>query len=143
MNNEMLNRIKNRSQRPTVKRDTSLEPSESQQPSLTLPPSHQTSESGLTSKTEAEQLKQQLEACPKIAPRRNIRLEESLNQKIQQFCQQEQITMETFLEACFLACEQDNELKRIVIEEARRRVEERKKAGKLRRLFSQLEKLGD
>jgi hypothetical protein len=143
MNNEMLNRIKNRSQRPTVKRDTSLEPSEPQQPSETLPASHQTSEQESTSKTEAEQLKQQLEACPKIAPRRNIRLEESLNQKIQQFCHEEQITMETFLEACFLACEQDDELKHLVTQEARKRVEQRKEAGKLRRLFSQLEKLGD
>lgn len=137
MNNEMLNRFKNRSQRPTVRRDSSLEPQDTPLASSKPNPTHKESE------TEAEQLKRRLEACPKISPRRNIRLEESLNEKIQEFCQEEDITIETFVEACFLACEQDSDLKSCITTEARQRLAQRKEAGKLRRLYSQLEKLGD
>ncbi len=134
----MLNRIKNRSQRPNVKRNSSLEYSASNEASS----SDQVSANEQQSQTEAEQLKKQLEACPKIAPRRNIRLEESINQRIQQFCQEEKVSIETFLEACFLACERDPELKQAIIQQARKRLEQRKEAGKIRRLYSQLQKLG-
>ena len=137
-NNEMLNRIKNNSQRPSVKRDSSLESPGSQEES----PSHQASANEQQPQTEAEQLKKQLEACPKIAPRRNIRLEESINQRIQQFCQAEDLSIETFLEACFLACEDNPELKQTIAQQARKRLEQRKEAGKIRRLYSQLQKLG-
>ncbi|QDZ41664.1 hypothetical protein FRE64_17130 (plasmid) [Euhalothece natronophila Z-M001] len=136
MNNEMLNRFKNRSQRPTVRRNSSLEDNETP-----LASSSKETQNSESSKTKAEQIKQRLETYPKIAPRRNIRLEESLNEKIQQFCQEQDITIETFVEACFLACEQDSDLKNHITQEAQQRVAQRKEAGKLRRLYSQLEKL--
>lgn len=150
MSNEMLNRIKNRSQRPIVQRDSSLDSNPSQEPSSNQetaadghsPAKELEAKEPISSTDETEYLKKKLESLPKIAPRRNIRLEESLNQRIQQFCQEQNISIETFLEACFLACESDSELKSIVTEEAKRRIEQRKEAGKIRRLYSQLEKWG-
>ena len=137
----MLNRIKNRSQRPSVQRDSSLESNSSQQRSSNQE-NPADSDSPARGDNSKEDLKKKLESLPKIAPRRNIRLEESLNQRIQQFCQEQNLSIETFLEACFLACEADLELKSIVTEEAQRRIEQRKEAGKLRRVYSQLEKWG-
>lgn len=136
---KMYDQIRNRNQRPSVKRNTSLESQVSSEASS----SNQVSANEEQLPTQAEQLKKKLEAYPQIAPRRNIRLEESINQRIQQFCQEENVSIETFLEACFLACEQDLKLRQMITEEAKRRIEHRKQAGKLRRLYSQLQQLND
>ena len=145
---DMLTRIKNRNQRPAVQRDTSLAAQDSAEPSSNH---SQTSEAAQKPETvqqvesaqsPAVELEEQLEQMPKVAPRRNIRLEESLDEALQDLCNQTGVTIETFLEACYLACDRDPDLKQTVLEEADSRLKQRKEAGKLRRLYSQLQKMG-
>ncbi|MEM9005829.1 MAG: hypothetical protein AAGE59_20180 [Cyanobacteria bacterium P01_F01_bin.86] len=145
---DMLTRIKNRNQRPAVQRDTSLAAQDSAESSST---SSQASEATHEPKTikqvepaqsPAAELEEKLEQMPKVAPRRNIRLEESLDGVLQDLCNQTGVTIETFLEACYLACDRDPNLKQAVIKEADERLKQRKEAGKLRRLYSQLQKMG-
>lgn len=143
---DMLERIKSRSQRPTVQRDTSLTGQESQPTERASfpdirpePPEPEQPDTPLISPMDLEA---QLERLPQVAPRRNIRLEESLDNAIQAFCNQENVTIETFLEACYLACDRDPELKQAILKETAERLQQRKEAGKLRRLHSQLQKMG-
>ena len=145
---DMLTRIKNRNQRPAVQRDTSLAAQDSGESSST--PS-QSSEAGREPEavqqieptlSPAAELEEQLEQMPKVAPRRNIRLEESLDDALQDLCNQTGVTIETFLEACYLACDRNPDLKQAVLTEANERLKQRKEAGKLRRLYSQLQKMG-
>ncbi|NJR56044.1 MAG: hypothetical protein HC768_16625 [Acaryochloris sp. CRU_2_0] len=126
MNRDMLNRIKNKSQRPQVQRDTTL--SGSDQPTQSL----------------ADQnvdIQSQVDVLPEVASRRNIRLLEGIDKSLNELCSREGITIETFLEASFLACDRNPELLASVLDEACQRLEERKKAGKLRRLYSQLQSM--
>lgn len=135
MSNDMLSRIRNRSNRTTVPpRDTSLADVKkdeavtgsaiSDSPSLsTLPP---------------EEI---IEELVETAPRRQIRLEQSIDDRLAQLCQTERLTVETFLEATFLACSRDEKLMRKVITEAKERLKERKRAGRIRRLRTEREAL--
>ena len=145
---DMLTRIKNRNQRPAVQRDTSLAAQDSTE--LFSTPS-QSSESAQEpeivqqvepTQSPAAELEEQLGQMPKVAPRRNIRLEESLDDALQDLCNQKGVTIETFLEACYLACDRDPDLKQAILKEADERLKQRKEAGKLRRLYSQLQKMG-
>jgi hypothetical protein len=147
---DMLTRIKNRNQRPAVQRDTSLaaqdateSPSDSASaPSLESTQVSETSQQAESTLSPATELEEQLEQMPKVAPRRNIRLEESIDDALQDFCNEAGVTIETFLEACYLACDRDPALKQTVLTEANERLKQRKEAGKLRRLYSQLQKVG-
>lgn len=84
------------------------------------------------------QLDADLAALPQVAARRNIRLEAGLDESLSYFCYRSGITIETFLEAAYLACEQDAKLRKAAIAEAKQRLQRRKEAGKLRRLYSQM-----
>jgi hypothetical protein len=145
---DMLTRIKNRNQRPAVQRDTSLAAQDSgESPSPFSQSSEAIHEPETVQQVEptqspAAELEEQLEQMPKVAPRRNIRLEESLDDALQDLCNQTGVTIETFLEACYLACDRDPELKQTILKEANERLKQRKEAGKLRRLYSQLQKMG-
>lgn len=119
----MLDRIKNKSNRPSVQRDTSLTGKDTETQSA---------------QNSTQDLKTQVEALPEVAPRRNIRLIEDIDLGLNQLCQQQGITVETFLEACYLMCDREPELMQSVIGEALSRLKDRKKAGKLRRIYSQL-----
>jgi hypothetical protein len=145
---DMLTRIKNRNQRPAVQRDTSLAAQDATESASAPAPSAEAGHEAETgppvelTQSPAAELEEQLEQMPKVAPRRNIRLEESLDEALQDLCNHTGVTIETFLEACFLACNQDPNLKQAVLQEAEQRLKQRKKAGKLRRLYSQLQKMG-
>jgi len=76
-----------------------------------------------------------------VAPRRNIRLEEHLDQEIERFVQEQNLTIETLLEACYLVIRDHEDLQKRVVAQASERLAERKEAGKLRRLYSQMQKL--
>jgi hypothetical protein len=58
------------------------------------------------------------------------------------FCKENGCTVETFLEAAFEAAEADTKLRAQILIHARNRYLNRKKAGKLRQLITQLEKAG-
>ena len=141
---DMLARIKNRNQRPVVQRDTSLS---AQAERESAAPSAESASADSAPAVEptpspAAELEAQLEQMPTVAPRRNIRLEETLDEALQELCNQTGVTIETFLEACYLACDRDPTLKQAVLQEADERLKHRKEAGKLRRLYSQLQKMG-
>ena len=143
---DMLARIKNRSQRPTVQRDTSLTAQEKDNSApATEPPNFNGETVQALSPLNQQpimELEEQLDQMPKVAQRRNIRLEESIDEAMQDLCNQEDITIETFLEACYLVCDRSPEFKAAVLQEATERLQQRKEAGKLRRLYSQLKKMG-
>jgi hypothetical protein len=143
----MLTRIKNRNQRPAVQRDTSLSAQDSRDSAPPSQSSEALHEPEVAQEVEpapspAAKLEEQLEQMPQVAARRNIRLEESLDDALQDLCNQTGVTIETFLEACYLACDRDPELKQAILQEAGERLGQRKEAGKLRRLYSQLKKMG-
>lgn len=152
---DMLARIKSRSQRPKVARDTSLtSPAQGSQavdsvemelsPAVAAEPVHLQKPPKATaglSGVETPSLEDQLTQLIQVAPRRNIRLEENLDKEIERFVQDQDLTIETLLEACYLILQEDSELKTRVVSQASERLAERKEAGKLRRIYSQMQKL--
>lgn len=167
---DMLNRIKRRNTRPSVERNTSLvQPSESAPSAEAMtkpfqgknappsavpeeptpapqPPAAILSRRGSanapvqSAAAGATAIEAELAALPQISQRRNIRLEVDLEERLVNFCQENDITVETFLEACFVEAEQNTRFRTEMATEAKSRVKLRKQAGKLRRVLSQLKK---
>ena len=88
----------------------------------------------------ATAIEAELATLPQVSQRRNIRLEVDLESLLLSFCQENDITVETFLEACFVEVEQNARFKAEIVAEAQRRLQQRKQAGKLRRVLSQLKR---
>ena len=88
----------------------------------------------------ATAIEAELATLPQVSTRRNIRLEVELESRLLAFCQANDITVETFLEACFVEAEQNARTRTEIVNEAKRRLKQRKQAGKLRRVLSQLKK---
>lgn len=128
---DMLDRIGRRSQRPKVNRDTSLVDSQPADPTGSA-------QTPMTSTDAAASIEAQLEKLPEVTSRRSVRLEKSLFEELSTFCQQHGITMETFLEAGYVIASENRNLQSQIIAEAQRRMEDRKQAGKLRRVLAQL-----
>lgn len=125
---DMLDRIGRRSQRPKVSRDTSLV--EGQPAGAAQAP--------MSSTDAAASIEAQLEKLPEVTSRRSVRLEKSLFEALSTFCQQHGITMETFLEAGYMVASDNPTLQSQIVAEAQRRMEDRKQAGRLRRVLTQL-----
>jgi hypothetical protein len=81
---------------------------------------------------------QELSGLPQTADRRQIRLEVGIDSELEALCRTQKITVETFLEAAYLEIEQDPEMKSRVMAIAKTRLSDRKKAGNLRRMQTQL-----
>jgi len=124
--NDMVYRIKNRSARTTVpERNMSLaeiSPSKTESINTT---------SSLSTNSE-------LEGLPEVGSRRQIRLETLLDSEIEDFCKRNKITMETYFEALHLICKSNAGLVDEAVKEAKKRLLSRKKAGKIRRLQTQM-----
>lgn len=127
---DMLDRIERRSQRPKVNRDTSLANGQLAGAKETQGP--------MSSTDAAASIEAQLAELPEVTSRRSVRLEKRLFEELSAFCQQHGITMETFLEASYVVAFGDSNLQPQIITEAQRRMEDRKQAGKLRRILTQL-----
>jgi len=135
MSNDMLSRIRNRSNRRTVPpRDSSLADIDKDDVAPSPSSSDSTSLPTLLPQETTENLVE-------TAPRRQIRLEQSIDDRLAQLCRIERLTVETFLEAAFLACSRDEKLMRKVATEAKERLRERKRAGRIRRLRTEREAL--
>ena len=128
---DMLDRIGRRSQRPKVSRDTSLINSQSEGSMESAPVP-------MSSPDAAASIEAQLAELPEVTSRRSVRLEKSLFEELSSFCQQHGITMETFLEASYVVASGDSMLQPQIVAEAQRRMEDRKQAGRLRRVLTQL-----
>lgn len=72
--------------------------------------------------------------------RRTIRLEQTIDTKLNNFCITKKITRETFLEAAFLVCSENQELMQEILEEAKKRYQQRKQAGEQRKFQTMVKK---
>ena len=71
-----------------------------------------------------------------------IRLEQELSQKLSQKCQLEEISREVFLEALFVYFENHKSMQSKVLQEARKRDKQRQKIANYRRAKSMIERFG-
>lgn len=62
-----------------------------------------------------------------------LRIEESMDKGLKSLCTDESITKETFLEAAYLVCSENEQMMQQVLEVAKVRRQERRNAGNLRR----------
>jgi hypothetical protein len=128
MSEGMVERIKNRTVARTVpERETSLVELTTKQPAESTP-----------KLDPAPPLILEADGLVETAQRRQIRLEVSLDEEIDSFCKQQKITIETYLEALHLACKGNEAMVNSVVTQAKERLAERKKAGKIRRIQTQI-----
>ena len=72
-----------------------------------------------------------------------VRLEKKLSQRLSQKCQEEEIIREVFLEALFVYFENHKSIQSKVLQEARKRDEQRQKIANHRRAKSMIERFGN
>lgn len=141
-NSNLLDKIRQNRQRSTVaSRDDSLFSSNRNEGT----PLIQTEEISRNSEEELtiEQLKQRLQEFPQTRRRSGIVLEEELDRQLTQYCKDNRVTVETFLEAAWtIAIENEDETLLVqILNEAKRRYASRKEVGRLRRLLTSLSNL--
>ena len=88
----------------------------------------------------APTLPKQMDELITVGQRRNIRLEEKLDTEIEQFVRDKKLSIEVLLEALYLIAKDDKELMDKALTLANERIQERKEAGKLRRIYAQMQK---
>jgi len=92
----------------------------------------------ISSSDQIEKLETELSQLPENGKRLAINLEKELRNKFVSFCNREEITPETFVEASLFILEQHPEIKSDIAVEARSRLLVRKRAGFIRRTISML-----
>lgn len=115
-------------------RDTSIAPDnviEKQENIINEAPQTTDTSTDLKGPLEAE-----LASIPSIGKRRNLRLAEDIDEKIQAYCRQHEISHDVLIEALFLQLESNTKLETEVLEEANNRHRSRKRAGQIRRLLN-------
>lgn len=85
-----------------------------------------------------EKLETELSQLPENGKRLAIHLEKELRNELVTYCNQEEITPETFVEASLVILKQHQEIKTKIAHEARSRLLLRKRAGFIRRTISML-----
>ena len=75
---------------------------------------------------------EEVEEFPEVV-RRTIRLEQQVDEELEQLCSRERITRETFLEAVYLVCSDKPEIFQEVLAIAKQRYRQRKTAGEKRK----------
>ena len=88
----------------------------------------------------APTLPKQMDELITVGQRRNIRLEEKLDAEIEQFVRDKKLSIEILLEALYLIAKDDKTLMDKALTLADERIQERKEAGKLRRIYAQMQK---
>ncbi|NJO65748.1 MAG: hypothetical protein HC836_49050 [Richelia sp. RM2_1_2] len=84
------------------------------------------------------ELKAELEKYPQTKRHSAIVLEKDLSQQLTQFCKERGITVETFLEAAWTIVHSDDALVEEITTEAKRRYDQRKRVGQIKRLITML-----
>jgi hypothetical protein len=135
--NNLLDKIKGKRQRVSVEREDSL---------ISLASLTRESEAAETAMSETSigstlaELKAELAKIPSTRRHSAIVLEDDLDRRLTQFCKDNRITVETFLEAAWILAEQDESVSKKILAEAQHRYTQRKEAGRLRRLITTLQK---
>jgi len=86
------------------------------------------------------ELEAQLARIPETARYSSITLEVALAEQLAQYCKARKITMETFLEGAWTVAKREPDFLDRVQQEAKRRYNQRKEAGRLRRLITSIQK---
>jgi alanyl-tRNA synthetase len=97
------------------------------------------SEEVIKDKVSTSNQKQQIE-LPQII-RRTIRLEQDIDTNLDSFCNVNKITRDTFLEAAFIVCSENEELLQEVLNQARKRYQQRKQVGEQRKFQTLAKKI--
>lgn len=134
----ILNQIRNKRNRTTVpERFDELVPKFQQQQDNTAPLEPENLHSSKSGDT-ISALKSELEQYPLTKRHSAIVLEKDLDSQLTQFCKDQGITIETFLEAAWTEASTDNILREKITIEAKRRYDGRKRVGQLKRLITML-----
>jgi hypothetical protein len=144
MDDNVLNQIRNKRNRRTVEpRIDALVQQGSQSvpeqaPTLPLPVESVESPTATNGADTIAALIAELEQYPETKRHSAIVLEKDLDQKLTQFCRERGITVETFLEAAWTVASEDNALREKITTDAKRRYDQRKRVGQLKRLITML-----
>ena len=142
MSDNVLNQLRNKRNRSTVEpRQDLLVPKaqhqqEQKHPLQELNPST-VLENTATPNTIAE-LQAELEKYPETRRHSAIVLEKDLDQELTRFCKDKGITVEVFLEAAWTFASIDHTLLEQIMIEAKRRYDQRKRVGQIKRLITML-----
>jgi hypothetical protein len=100
------------------------------------------SENNLESVTDnsIEALQKELASFPETVRHSGIVLEKGIDRDLTQFCRDNKITVELFLEAAWCLSDLEPEFLERILVEAKQRYTSRKQAGKTRRLLTMLQK---
>ncbi len=83
------------------------------------------------------QLKEELETYPPTVRRSAIVISQPIEKELKQFCDENKITMEVFLEAAWQVTK-NSEILKAIVDEAQIRYRQRKEVGRIKRLITQL-----
>jgi hypothetical protein len=144
MSDNVLNQLRNKRNRPTVEpRQDALVPKvqpqteEQNARQQSTPVTELVNPTAASSNTLAE-LKTELEKYPETRRHSAIVLEKDLDQELTRFCKDRGITVEVFLEAAWTVASTDNALTEKITTEAKRRYDQRKRVGQIKRLITML-----
>ncbi|UJB73425.1 hypothetical protein HRE53_32870 (plasmid) [Acaryochloris sp. 'Moss Beach'] len=127
---------KKRPKKLTKSRDTSMAPDiavDTQEKNVKEAPEAQNTQVPMDLKGPLES---ELASIPTIGKRRNLRLGEDIDEQIQDYCRQHEISHDVLIEALFLQLESNTALETEVLKEANNRHRLRKRAGQIRRLLN-------
>ncbi|MEH2005338.1 hypothetical protein [Nostoc sp.] len=146
MSDNILDQLRNKRNRPTVtpRQDALLrreqpqaQPQEQNSLPQTTPVTELANSTAAPSDTLAE-LKAELEKYPQTRRHSAIVLEKDLDQELTRFCKELGITVEVFLEAAWTVASADNAQLEKITTEAKRRYDQRKRVGHIKRLITML-----
>ncbi len=127
---------------PNVEKTSELERSK-KQPLSSIP--NKSQEESITvdrepasSSDQIEKLETELSQLPENGKRLAVHLEKELRNELVSYCNLEEITPETFVEASLVILKQHPQIKSEIVNEARSRLSLRKRAGFIRRTISML-----
>lgn len=139
MSDNILNQLRNKRNRATVpERIDSLVPKTVETP---LPQPVVIEEISNPTNSDIDtlaSLKTELEQYPETRRHSAIVLEKNLDTQLTQFCKDRGITVETFLEAAWTITNTDETLIQKITTEAKRRYDQRKRVGQIKRLITML-----
>lgn len=143
MSDNVLNQLRNQRNRPTVEprqdalvpklQPQALEQNAAQQITPLTELVNPTASSDTLTELQAE-----LEKYPETRRHSAIVLEKDLDQQLTRFCKDRGITVEVFLEAAWTIASADNALTEKITTEAKRRYDQRKRVGQIKRLITML-----
>ncbi|WP_414552567.1 hypothetical protein [Anabaena sp. CCY 0017] len=146
MSDDVLNQLRNKRNRSTVEpRQDALVPKVQPQapapkqnsPQETSPVTEPTNPTAASGDTIAE-LQTELEKYPETRRHSAIVLEKDLDQELTRFCKDRGITVEVFLEAAWTFANADNAVLEKITTQAKRRYDQRKRVGQIKRLITML-----